>query len=56
MVLTRPSSISGKLVTSETWVTGMPWSLEQPGRAAGRDDLDAHVGQCPANSSTTGSC
>ena len=40
-VLTRPSIISGKPVTSETSVTGSPASARRLGRAAGRDQLDA---------------
>ena len=44
-VLTRPSIISGKPVTSETLMTGSPAVGEGPGGAAGRDQLDAEGGQ-----------
>ena len=44
-VLTRPSIISGKPVTSETLVTGKPGVGERLRRAAGRDELDAAGGQ-----------
>ena len=44
-VLTRPSRHSGKPVRSSTLVTGSPRPLDQRGRAAGGDQLDAGVVQ-----------
>ena len=40
-VLTRPSSISGKPVTSETLTTGQPGLGQRLGRPAGRQQCDA---------------
>ena len=42
-VLTRPSIISGKPVTSETFMTGSPAPAMARSRAAGRDELDPQI-------------
>ena len=44
-VLTRPSSISGKPVTSATSVTSRPCLAQRARRAAGRDELEAEPGE-----------
>ena len=44
-VLTRPSRISGKPVRSSIGRTSMPGLAQLAGRAAGRDDLDAQLGE-----------
>ena len=47
-VLTRPSIISGKPVTSDTLTTGSPASARARGGAAGGDQLEAEGDEAAA--------
>ena len=53
MVFSRPSSISGNPVTSDTSRTATPACFERPRGAAGGNDLHAQVAQALAANSTT---
>ena len=56
MVFTRPSSISGKPVTSETSFTGDAGFANQARRAAGGDQLGAQRGKCAGKFDDVRSC